>query len=227
MKYLLVVAVVLAPSGASAQGGVEEIQKGEFRIGLSVMPARRVSLGTGSAAVTTSTSLTGFDLFARTDGIGVYARSVTGTFTPAGDAASGAFVLREAGLLIGGPTLSVQGGVIRRTTSALNDPTDRTFWRGGARSFWQIGSSGLQVTLNAGVRFGKAPDGTGESVKFLGVDGEASAIFQAPRRLPFYLLAGWRYERLDDLWGPTPRYEELSGPMFGIGFRIAPAPFVR
>lgn len=235
-----IIAACICGRGVSAQSSpapmpqppssLEEVQKPELRIGLSSLSVLRSSVLTGTSAHT-SGSLTGGDLFARTQNIGVYARALSGTFGTGSDGLAGGFVLQEARLVIGSPTLSVEAGAIRRTTSTLdtlNSSRDQTFWRGGFRSNWDIGSSGVQVTLNAGVRFGKAaPSGTTAAWKFLGVDGEATVLVQAPRDLPIYGLIGWHYERFDDGWLATPRTEELGGPFFGIGFRLASKPFLR
>lgn len=217
-----------AASGSTpANSAPEEVSKGELRIGLSSLNVLRSSVLEGTGPTSTTGTLNGVELFGRTENIGVYARSLSGTFSAGSQGLAGGFVLQEARLVIGSPTLSVEAGAIRRTTSALNDQRDETFWRGGLRSNWDIGSSGIQVTLSAGGRFGKAPDGATTSMKFLGVDGEATVVFQAPRGLPIYALAGWRYERFDDAWSTYPRTEEVSGPVLGIGLRLASKPFLR
>jgi hypothetical protein len=236
--FATIVAALALARGAGAQTApttiaqpastLEEVHNPELRIGLSSLSVLRSSVLDGAGEAHTTGSLTGVDLFARTQGIGVYARRLSGTFGTGSQGMAGGFTLEEARLVIGGPTLSVEAGAIRRTTSTLDDQRDQTFWRGGFRSNWDIGSSGVQVTLNAGGRFGKAaPSGTTTSLKFLGVDGEATLLVQAPRDLPIYGLVGWHYERFDDGWSMIARTEEISGPFFGIGFRLASKPFLR
>ena len=218
---------VAPPIAPPAAGPLEEVQRGELRIGLSAVSALRSSVLTGTGFANTTTTLSGVEVFGRTQGLGLYARSLSGTFAASTQGLAGDFVLQEARLVLGGATLSVEAGAIKRTTSTLNDQRDETFWRGGFRSFWDIGSSGVQVTLSAGARFGNVPDGSSKSLKFVGADGEATVIVQAPRNLPIYALAGWRYERFDDLWSVTARTEEMTGPMFGLGFRLASRPVLR
>lgn len=241
--HFLGLTIVIARSAAGqtpaqpeppAVSSMEEVHKDELRIGLSSLVAMRSSVLGVDASTPTTASISGVELFAKTQGIGLYARSLSGTFATGSAEIAGAFVLQEARVVIGEPVMSVEAGVIRRTTSGADTPHEQTFWRGGLRSMWDIGSSGVQVTLNAGVRIGHAPDGTSSSTKVLGADGEAIVIYQAPRGLPLYALLGWHYERFDDAWSAEARTgamlartEELTGPLLGIGFRLATAPFLR
>ena len=129
--------------------------------------------------------------------------------------------------MLGSTGLSVEGGVMRRTaTSEVSPgtPKEQTMWRGGARSQWDIGGSGIQVTLNAGGRFTNVKGVKDKTLKFLGFDAEATLLAQAPKNLPIYALVGWRYERFDDPWATTVRTEEVTGPFFGIGVRFAVKP---
>jgi hypothetical protein len=232
MKALFIALAVLTAAQLPAQAPVvvpavpppQEVHSSELRIGLNMLPVMRTSVLDGAGPTTVKGTLSGFDLFARTQNIGIYARSVTGTFDSGSQGLAGKFLYEEARLVIGAPSLSVEAGAVRRTASTLQDEGDHTFWRGGLRSNWDIGGSGVQVTLDAGGRFGKGADST---MQFLGVDAEATVLLQAPRRLPIYVMAGWRYERFDDGWSLAARTEELSGPVLGLGFRLAKRPFLR
>ena len=97
-------------------------------------------------------------------------------------------------------------------------------YHGGLRLQWEIGNSGVEVTVNGGAYVAKvgAPDAT--KLKVVGSSAEATVLYQAPRRLPVYALAGWRYERFDDYGTVTRRSEENSGPFFGIGLRLGGRP---
>ncbi|MGH7583094.1 MAG: hypothetical protein ACREL5_07715 [Gemmatimonadales bacterium] len=235
MKLNVAIAVILLASSMQAQipvppsvNNMEEVHKPELRVGVVTGSALRISISDSAGPVHASTSVSGGELFARTDNIAVFVRSVSGSYPGTPAVLSGNYLSQEADLIIGAQVFSVEGGYVRRSTSGQDPHNRESFWRAGLRSTWDIGSSGVQVVLRAAGRFGNAPtkDGT-NGMQFLGIDGEASMLVQAPRGIPIYGLAGWRYERFDDAWSTDGRTEEASGPYFSVGVRFASKPFLR
>lgn len=213
-------AMALLTSRSSAQAEPANTYSGEARLGGTFVNAHRQSALAGGGAVNGTMSLTGLELFARTTAIGIYGRTLSGTSNVVGQGLGGHFQLKEVRVVIGGTSFSPEFGLLRRSTSTADSDSVRTFYRGGLRLQWEIGNSGLQVTLNGGAYFGlnRAPDG--DKLKYVGPTFEGTLLYQAPRRLPFYALAGWRYERFDDYALATQRSEENSGPFFGLGIRL-------
>lgn len=204
----------------------EEVYRSEARIGVTSMSLQRFSAIDGAGTATGAMTLTGLELFARAENIGIYARTISGTSTASGQGLAGHFALREVRLILGDRTFSPEVGIMRRTTSTDAD-SERTIYRAGLRSQWEIGGSGVQVTLSGGVYLSKVAESGGSSFKVTGLAGEATLLYQAPRGLPLYALAGWRYERFDDYAGGPERSEANSGPFFGIGLRLGGRPVLR
>ncbi len=191
------------------------------------MNLNRYSAIDGGGTANGSMTLSGFEVFARTTTIGVYGRTISGTSSVNSQGLHGHFQMQEARIFLGDPQFSPEFGIIRRTTSAADPDSIRTFYRAGLRVQWEIGNSGIQVTLNGGAYFGKAQVADSGDVKILGASAEGTVLYQAPRKLPFYVLAGWRYERFDDYALVPQRSEENSGPFFGIGLRLGGRPGLR
>jgi hypothetical protein len=202
----------------------EESYGGEVRLGLLVQSLHRASVLDGGGSVSGSMTLAGLDLLARIGTIGVYARTVSGTSTAIGQGLDGHFQLREARLLIGEPAFSPEIGIVNRTTAVGDTKETLTMYHGGLRLQWEIGNSGVEVTINGGVYVAKVNADSEDKLKVVGSSAEATMLYQAPRRLPLYALAGWRYERFDDYSGAIKRSEENSGPFVGIGLRLGGRP---
>jgi len=200
---------------------------GEIRIGFVAQSLRRQSAFDAGGTATGVGSLSGFELFARLEGVGLLARRSTGTIDANGHGLEGEYLLREVRLIIGPRVFSIEGGRLQRTGSYLNVEAAPTAWRGGIRSQWSIGGSGVVVTIGAGALFSKLDTEGGAQFKLRGHDLDAQALLQAPGHLPLYVLAGWRYERFDDLEASSARSEEASGPYLGIGVRLAPRAILR
>lgn len=235
MRRPLLTLVLLAGilAGAEAQetaGAVPQQRKpaaGEFRLGFSSHALRRNSALEDGSLASGSGTLRGLELIARADGLGLMARRVTGSMAGSGHGLAGDFLIQEVRALLGARIFSVEGGLLQRTSSRLNTTTEATLWRVGARSQWTIGGSGVVISLAAGALFSRLEEPGSAAFQGAGHDLDAQVLMQAPGGLPLYVLVGWLHQRFDDLEHATPRWEEGSGPYFGLGLRFAPRPVIR
>jgi len=211
----------------SAPAEPRQPRGGEVRFGYLMQSLRRNSALEGSGTATGSGTIAGFEFLAQTDGLGVMARRSTGSTDGTGHGLEGDFISQEVRLMIGGRIFSVEGGVLERTGSHLNEETKVVVWRGGARSQWNLGGSGLVVKLGVGLLFSRLDTEGSAQFKGRGHDLDAMLLYQAPEGLPLYVLVGWHHERFDDLESTAPRWEEGSGPYLGIGVRLAPRLILR
>lgn len=199
----------------------------EARLGYVAHSWRRQSAAEAAGTATGSGTLSGFELLARLDGLGVLVRRSTGSLEGTGHGLGGDYLSQEARLMFGGRVVMLEGGYVERTSSNLSTETTTRMWRLGLRSQWDIGGSGVVAMIGGGAFLARPElDGSAE-FKLGGHDLEAQVLVQAPRGLPLYLLAGWRHERFDDLDAATPRFEEASGPYLGIGMRVTPQAVLR
>ncbi len=218
-RSLLLLGFALRPTLGQAQS--------EVRFGGMMISTRQNVLSSGPI-VQASASLTGAEFLAQNQSMGFYARYLTGAIgSVSARSQSGELRMAEGRLMIGAQIFSVEAGFALRARSAsLGEPRDKLI-RGGARSSIPLGPSGFSVSLSVGAyaRSDSVPTGgtSGSNDKKFGLVGwEAvtAVIYQAPRRLPFYVMLGYRYERLrsEDKYIPIRR-EELSGIQLGIGIR--------
>lgn len=216
-RSLFLLGCALCPTPGQAQS--------EVRIGGMMISTRQNVLG-GGPIVQASSSLTGAEFLARNDALGVYARYLTGAIgNVSARSQSGELRMAEAHAILGAPIFSIEGGLALRARSAsLGELRDKLL-RGGVRSAIPLGPSGLTVTLSVGAyaRSDSIPTGTGGTNKKLGLVGweaVSAVIYQAPRRFPFYVILGYRYERVrSEEKYPPIRREELSGIQLGFGLR--------
>lgn len=235
MRFSLLILGLCAGFGAGAEaqqapGAIPQQRKpaaGEFRVGFSSHSLRRHSALEDGSLASGSGTLRGLELIARADGLGVMARRVTGSMSGSGQGLAGDFLVQEVRALLGARIFSVEGGLLQRTSSRLNTTTEATLWRLGARSQWTIGGSGVVISLAAGALFSRLEAPGAAAFEGAGHDLDAQVLMQAPGGLPVYVLIGWLHQRFDDLEHATPRWEEGSGPYFGLGLRFAPRPVVR
>jgi hypothetical protein len=168
-----------------------------------------------------SGTLTGAEVLARTSGLGLYARYLTGSIGENSfRGPNGGLRMAEARVMIGAPVFSVEGGfALRARSTSLGKPRDELA-RVGARSSIWLGPSGLSLSL-AGSALGRG-DKEGDHTKWgvVGWEAVTAILYQAPRGLPFYATLGYRYERIRSEAGTPPiQREELSSIVFGIGIR--------
>ncbi len=191
----------------------------ELRLGLQSVSMNGATSFGGSVDAS-SGSLQGAELLARTDNIGIVLRTQK-LALKRGQVTVGNFTSREARLLLGGTQFSVELGILQRDQP--RDPARETLTvgRAGIRSQWQIGGSGLAISLNAGVQLANTSKGLEDpSITYRGHDGEALLLYQAPRDLPFFAAIGWRLQTIDDLPETPAEVTSQSGPVIAIGMRI-------
>lgn len=222
---------------AFADAAALTAQDNEVRLGLFTTSARRNVLADGVVGKGGG-SPKGAEFFLRSTGGGLYLRYLTAEFDARGGV-GGAGPLRQADarVLLGPQVFNVEAGYSRRARSSQlkesGDSTGEDLIRLGGRSTVALGPSGFSIVLAAAAyaRSDKKAqaDDFFTSLRVVGWDAETGVLYQAPRRLPFFALLGYRYERLrgpevSDLDPNSPgfvvrRREELSGIVLSAGIR--------
>ena len=197
-------------------------QTNELRVGPYLYSARRLVLAEGASSVTQATNgLFGAELLWRGVGGGIFVRVLSGSFGPQ----LPDLVQLDARLVIGPRPFSVEIGYGQRAP-AFSFATDSgatnggiRYGRLGARSALVLGTSGFQASLDAGVYVSTVDALSG--IQISGFDAETMIQYQAPRGIPVYGIAGYRFERTKQNGIGYPPAEELSGLIIGVGFRFA------
>lgn len=206
MKRLLLFLLLPAPLAAQ-----------EIRAGTVLYLAERTTsfngvVGTGSA------SMLGLEVGARFKYFGLHARAWGGEFdgdtnrTGAGKVNVGEIRLEGGPRLIGA---TVAYG--RRTLDGAITARSWSFVRVGIASHYDFGGSGFTGELDAGYYTGVGGNGTFDQGS--GADIETRLVWQ-PRRLPFYVLAGYRRERFVVSEGDNKRPDVLSSVLLGTGISL-------
>ena len=207
-----------APLGAQAEPQEDYFGGPELRLGVQYASLEG-GLAAGGPGVGTSGSLTGAELYARIDGIGVVLRTQKSVIDLDG-ARRGDYSHREGRVLIGTRRLSLEVGIGQRSLPP-GDNTERiTFGRAGLRSQWAIGGSGFALSLNAGVQMESTGEGAERKIRYRGHDGEALLLYAFPRRWPAFAAVGWRLQVYDDLMIDSAEVLSQSGPVMAFGLRL-------
>jgi hypothetical protein len=182
-------------------------------------------LDDGSVGRATAT-LRSVEVLVRGRGGGISGRFAKGLFSPPlGIPGYRDLVVGDAKVLLGPRPFTVELGYHRRAhENELFGNVGEHLARAGVRSLISLGPSGLSVSF-AGAALLRQ-DSTATSDKKVGVGGwelETGVLYQAPRRLPFYATAGYRFERFAAANKVAPlagRREETSQVFVEAGFRF-------
>lgn len=194
---------------------------GELRLGgVSMSTDRNAVEGAGVSRA--SGTLSGGELLARTDAVGLYVRLFQGDFAASqGATAQGRLLIGDARLLLGTRKLGLDLGYSRRAQGTQFSRGDLELARAGLRTNIRLGSSGLFAMLSAGgfvsINFDK---GVNDNVRFIGGDAETQLMYALPHGLPLYVALGYRFERLDNGGNTFTDPEELSGVILMGGLRL-------
>ena len=185
-----------------------------FRVGGFMMNGERnyafnngVNAGTGTVK--------GIDVVLRGSGIGISARSLSGTFTnTVSGKAQPDVISADVSLLFGPPVFTVFAGAARRALSSTLATKVYTFARVGAQMSFLIGGSGLRGQVGA---WGYVPQSADEMK--IGGEGEGSIIYTLPK-VPIYLQLGYRTEVFTSKTTTTTTPEEVRGLRIGGGIQF-------
>jgi len=205
-------------AGASAL----KAQSNELRVGPYIYSARRLVLQEGASTVAqASDGMFAAEVLWRGTSAGLFLRAVSGSFgTQLPD-----LIQVDARVLLGPRPFTVEVGYGQRAP-AFSFSTDSgaasggiRYGRFGARSALVLGTSGFQTYLDGGMYLSIVGNTSGFEIS--GFDAETMILYQAPRGIPVYGMAGFRFERMIQMGVGYPPAEELSGLIIGVGFRFA------
>jgi len=213
--------VILVAPWVNAQSDPRAAYRGEVRLGAMLFSGS----GDHAAGVGAPEPLTGggsgLELFARVDGVGVLLRTVS--VSPAvGGGPEVELGNREARLLVGTRRLSGEFGLLQRSVPGSASSERESFGRVGLRAQWELGGSGLDVTLNAGAHFAKGDGENGTQLTYRGHDAEVTLLYKFIQRyrVPAFAAIGWRLVTIDDKDVPEGVSLTHSGPLLSAGFRL-------
>ena len=213
----------------SLGAGTLVAQKTEIRFGGTILGTQRnVALDSSNISRLSGTS-SGGEFVARGSGGGIMLRYAHAGFP---NAASGTtqkdLTVADGRVFLGPQAFAVELGYMRRSQSSglFNDPGEHLALL-GARSVVSLGPSGFAVSF-AGQAIGRLEKdtatvrGTGSSgkAKVAGWTLETRLLYQAPRRLPFFAMIGYRFERFRHKKLEGGLSEESSGVLIGAGLRL-------
>ena len=199
---------------------VAHSQAFEARIGAMLLASRQNVLGTAGLDHS-SGSIAGAEFLVRNDAVGLYGRYLTGEVgNLSARGTDGRLRMADVRVMFGAPIFSVEAGYTLRTRSgSLAKPRDNLI-RGGVRSGVWLGPSGFSLSLSASALARADHNGDSKKVAIVGWEGLSALMYQAPKGMPFYLMLGYRYERLrTEEANPPIQREELSSIVVGAGFR--------
>jgi hypothetical protein len=163
-----------------------------------------------------SGSLKGVEVLLRNSGVGISARSMSGTFTnTVGGAAQPDVIGADANLLLGPPAFTVSVGGAKRALSSTLGTRVYTFGRAGLQLSYLIGGSGVRAQVGA---WGYVPMSSDSTMK-IGGEGEGSIIYTPPR-VPIYFQFGYRTEVFTSKTKTTQTPEEVRGLRIGGGIQF-------
>lgn len=218
LAVLALAAICASP--AVAQQDSTAAYKGEIRLGVTLGSHGGDLVATG-APVSTSASVSGLELLARIDGVGILLRSQSAGPTPDGGSKV-PLTSREARFLLGTRTLSLELGALERNLPGSEGDEKATFGRVGLRSQWEIGGSGFDVALNAGAHFDKTEESNSAKLTYRGHDAEVLLLYRFIQRfrIPAFAAAGWRVNVIDDEFAPNGTTLSQSGVVISVGIRL-------
>lgn len=217
---LVVILAATSSSSVLAQQDSLAPYRGELRLG-PFLGSQSGELITTGSPVSTSASMSGIELLARIDGVGILLRSQSAGPTPDGGAKL-PLTIREARFLLGSRILALELGILERTLLGAPNDEKVTLGRVGLRAQWEISGSGFDVALNAGAHLDKGDDSNGTKVSYRGHDAEALLLYRfRPRfKVPAFAAVGWRINVIEDELIADGATLSQSGAVVSVGFRL-------
>lgn len=205
-----------ATQAIPADSGKEGGPPLELRIAAFSLMANRTVVS-GSAAATSSASMTGAELVLRSlQGGGLLVRYASGN--AGSGATAGKVSLLDGRVEIGSRTFVLELGYMLRNENVAGTSTQTGYARGGFRSELHFGSSGVVAGFAAS--YFRDPTQEKSGIQGSGIDGEASLVYVLPK-LPIYVQLGFRREAwtfTQPVGASIP--EEWSTVFLGAGFQI-------
>lgn len=185
-----------------------------FRVGGFTGSAERNYAFSNSVQAGTG-SLKGIEVLLRGSGVGISARSLTGSFTnTVGGAAQPDVVGADVDLLLGPPAFTFSVGGAKRALSSSLATHVFTYGRVGLQMSFLIGGTGVRAQVGG---WGYVP--AADSTMKIGGEGEGSIIY-TPQRFPIYFQLGYRTEVFTSKTKTTTTPEEVRGLRIGGGMQF-------
>lgn len=206
---------VPAPSVVPADSTKRDGPPLEMRVAvLSLMT--NLSVASGTTAATASASLAGAELVFRSlDGGGILMRYASGSV--GSGVTAGKLSLLDGRLEIGSRTVLLELGYMLRSESVSGVTTQNGYARGGFRTNFHFGSSGIVADLEAS--YFKDPSQEKNGITGSGIEGESSVLYAIPK-LPIYVQLGFRRETWNYTGPVAVSAEEWSTVFLGGGFQL-------
>lgn len=204
---------------------VAAAQRSEVRLGGTLFNARR-NVALDSIPTHMSGSSAGAEFVARGKDGGIMLRYSQVNYSPApATVGYSNLAVADGRVFLGPQAFAVEAGFMRRATSTklLQDPAENLALV-GARSVIDLGPSGFTISF-AGQAVGRVDKdsvvrGTPrERVRVAGWSLETGLIYQAPRKLPFFGMLGYRFERFKRPTFEGSTREETSSVILAAGVR--------
>ena len=204
---------------------ISAAQRSEIRVAGTLFTARR-NVALDSIPAQTSGTISGGEFLARGHDGGVMLRYSQVSFGPRlATAGYSSLTVADGRVFLGPQVFAVELGFMRRATSIglFKDPAEN-LGLVGARSVIGLGPSGFTISF-AGQALGRIDKDTvgftipRNKVRIAGWSVETGLTYQAPRKLPFFGMLGYRFERFKrpTLEGATR--EETSSVVLAVGLR--------
>lgn len=209
------------PAPAQPAARMPGPRRSEFRVGGFMLNGERsydfTDGGSTLDGVNSNTgTIRGVEVLLRAPAIGLYFRSLSGTFTDQPQVISA-----DARLLLFPPVFTIFGGVGKRALSTELATPVYDVIVGGVSSTVNIGGTGLRTHISGAVLVAKGqPTATGgESPKGSGLEGEAAIYYRIPA-VPLYVMVGYRTEVFSTKTGTLETPEEVRGIRVGGGIQF-------
>jgi hypothetical protein len=199
-------ALGVAQSGAGAQ------ERREIRFGGIGHSGNFNALVASEVSATTGT-MTGGELYIWLAGAGFRVRVTGGSFAEDGIEV-GEVAMGEAALSIGVSQFAIEAGAGRRAFAGPRSTVVGTYARAGFSTHVPVGASGFTGRI-----LGAVIVPFGSELEMTGFDLE-TGLFWFPKRVPIYLTAGYRYNRLTVASQDGERPEEFGAALIGLGIRF-------
>lgn len=161
-----------------------------------------------------SGSLKGVEVLLRNSGVGISARSMSGSFTTTASGATEPDVIgADVDLLLGPPAFTFSVGGAKRALSSTLATQIHTFGRVGVQLSYLIGGTGVRAQVGA---WGYVPT---DSTMKIGGEGQGSIIYTPPG-VPIYFQFGYRTEVFTSKTKTTQMPEEVRGLRIGGGIQF-------
>lgn len=207
------VAGVLAPLALSAQARAASVRLG----GVGLIGTRNAAVGTTAGSA--NGLMGGVEFLARNRFAGLTVRTIDGTFTASSGAkeGTGQITVGDVRLILGPRIFSLEGGAGRRAFSDKIATRVFNYGTAGARITLPLGGSGYEAQLGGAAYLGGKVLNDSSNV-LTGFHGQ-TALYYAIPRLPMYVMAGYRFERVTISSGLRVLPEEVSGVVLGMGLQ--------